>query len=150
MANERLRVAILASGLGIDAVAEKIGVDPKTVERWVAGRVPYRRHRFAIAQLLRQDEAFLWPDARTPEQITAAGQAEIVTVYPHRAVVPRDLWTRLFEQATQRIEVLVYSGFFLAEDPNTVPLLLRKASEGVRVRLLLGDPDSPEVVKRGQ
>src|SRR5437660_7762137 len=40
MSNERLRVAILSSGLGIDRVANRLGVDRKTIERWIAGRVP--------------------------------------------------------------------------------------------------------------
>ncbi|TDD13441.1 XRE family transcriptional regulator, partial [Actinomadura sp. KC06] len=26
-------------------VAARLGVDPKTVHRWVAGRLPYPRHR---------------------------------------------------------------------------------------------------------
>ena len=44
MSNERLRAAILSGGLGIDGVANRLGVDRKTIERWIAGRVPYRRH----------------------------------------------------------------------------------------------------------
>ena len=33
----------------IEAVSSKTGVDPKTVQRWLDGRVPYARHRWAIS-----------------------------------------------------------------------------------------------------
>jgi transcriptional regulator with XRE-family HTH domain len=50
MANERLRAALLQSGLSVAVLAEEIGVDPKTVERWITqNRIPYRKHRFAVA-----------------------------------------------------------------------------------------------------
>jgi hypothetical protein len=39
-------------------------VDPKTVRRWLEGRVPYLRHRWALAGLLDADEADLWPELR--------------------------------------------------------------------------------------
>ena len=52
MSNERLRGAILQARLSIDQVAEHTGVDPKTVTRWLGGRVPHPRHRFAVAALL--------------------------------------------------------------------------------------------------
>lgn len=42
-ANERLRAAMMKSGLGLAELAEAAGVDPKTCERWVTqGRVPHR------------------------------------------------------------------------------------------------------------
>jgi len=54
MSNERLRAAVLSSGLGIDGVADGLGVDRKTIERWIAGRVPLpappvRPRRSAVA-----------------------------------------------------------------------------------------------------
>jgi hypothetical protein len=69
---------------------------------------------------------------------------------PGRAAVPLDLWGRLAEQAAAEIGILVVSGLFLPEQvPQLVRLLKRKASEGVRVRILLGDPDSEAVSRRG-
>ena len=38
MANERLRAAMLSRGLDAEVAADAVGVDPKTVERWIAGR----------------------------------------------------------------------------------------------------------------
>ncbi|MET8008279.1 helix-turn-helix domain-containing protein [Nonomuraea glycinis] len=93
MANERLRAALLQKGVSIADLAEAIEVDPKTVERWVTkGREPYRKHRFATASYLGVDEAYLWPDALSPEQVTSASQSEIIAIYPHRWGVPRDIW----------------------------------------------------------
>ena len=150
MANERLRAALLQKGVSIADLAAAIEVDPKTVERWVTkGREPYRKHRFATASYLGVDEAYLWPDALSPEQVTSASQSEIIAIHPHRWAVPRDIWGRLFGAASEEIGVLVYSGLFLADDGGMVRLFADKARAGVRVRILLGDPDSAEVAQRG-
>jgi hypothetical protein len=61
MGNERLRTAMAAAHVDIDAVVAATGVAPKTVQRWLAGRTPYPRHRCAIAALLGEDECYLWP-----------------------------------------------------------------------------------------
>ncbi|WP_036328126.1 XRE family transcriptional regulator [Microbispora sp. ATCC PTA-5024] len=150
MANERLRAALLERGVTIADLAEAIEVDPKTVERWITkGRAPYRKHRYAVATHLGMDETYLWPEALTREQVASASESEIVTVYPHRWAVPRDAWGRLFAQAQDEIGILVYSGLFLADDAGIVRMLGDKAAAGVRVRILLGDPNSPEVAQRG-
>jgi lambda repressor-like predicted transcriptional regulator len=150
MQNERLRAALLEHGLTPAALGEEVGVDPKTVERWVTlGRLPYRRTRYMVASRLGVDEAYLWPEARSKEQVAAASQSELVTVYPHRADIPRETWERLFSSAEREIGVLVYSGLFLAEDAVLQKILQDKASDGVPVRVLVGDPDSPHVADRG-
>ncbi|MGW5266920.1 XRE family transcriptional regulator [Microbispora sp. NPDC004025] len=150
MANERLRAALLERGVSIAELATAIQVDPKTVERWITkGRAPYRKHRYAVATHLGIDESYLWPEALTREQVASASESEIVTVYPHRWAVPRDAWGRLFAQAQDEIGILVYSGLFLADDAGIVRMLAEKAAAGVRVRILLGDPDSPQVAQRG-
>ena len=41
MANERLRAALLERGLMPNALAAELGVDNKTVERWISGHLPY-------------------------------------------------------------------------------------------------------------
>ncbi|MER5622673.1 helix-turn-helix transcriptional regulator [Streptosporangium sp. NPDC002544] len=150
MANERLRVALLEHGTTVDALAEAVGVDAKTVERWITqGRVPYRKHRFAVAKLLGLEEAYLWPGALTSQQTAAVSESEIVTVYPHRWAVPKDAWGRLFSAAEREIGVLVYSGIFIAQDTGIMRLFAEKAEAGVRVRILLGDPSCTEVARRG-
>jgi hypothetical protein len=147
--NERLCDALLRNGLDVDQVAKATGVDPKTVERWITkGRVPYPRHRHAIAAMVRETENYLWPDAIAADRKAEIGGSEIVKVYPHRHAVPADLWTRLFDQAAEHIEVLVYSGMFLTDDSTLIKRLRQKAEQGTKIRLLLGDPTSREVIRR--
>ncbi len=149
--NDRLRDALLVRGMTVQDVAAKLTVDPKTAERWVTlGRTPYPRYRHQIAALVDQSEAYLWPNALSKDQQAAVTESEIVRVYPHRASVPADLWRQLFESAQERIEVLVYSGIWMPDqNPRLAALLRSKASDGVSVRILLGDPDSEEVARRG-
>ncbi|GAB3815719.1 helix-turn-helix domain-containing protein [Micromonospora zhanjiangensis] len=58
-----LRAAMVAAGETAESLAEKVGVDPKTVARWVTpGRIPHARHRSVAAEVLGQDVVDLWPD----------------------------------------------------------------------------------------
>jgi transcriptional regulator with XRE-family HTH domain len=150
MANERLRAAILENGLTAHTLASDLGVDVKTVERWVNGRVPYRRYRYAVSSRLGVDEGYLWPDALTKDQVTAASASEVISVYPHRSEVPRDAWRRLFESADAEIGVLVYAGLFLAEDAGLHRIIRKKAKAGARVRFLVGDQLDPHIAQRGE
>jgi transcriptional regulator with XRE-family HTH domain len=149
MPNERLRAALLERGLTPAALSQHIGVDHKTVERWIAGRTPYRKHRFEAAARLGVDEAYLWPDALSRDQVVGASESELLAIYPHRWDAPREVWQRFFSSAEEEIGVLVYAGLFLAEDAGVQKILAGKARAGVRVRVLLGDPDSPQVAERG-
>ena len=85
--NEPLRQALLRARLREDDVAARLGVDPKTVRRWLNGRVPYANNRAAIADLVGADEADLWPDAGGPLAARSRPE-ELGTVYPHRWSVP--------------------------------------------------------------
>ncbi|MCP3766409.1 XRE family transcriptional regulator [Streptomyces sp. MAR25Y5] len=150
MSNERLRSALLARGMTVQGLAEAIEVNPKTVERWITqGKVPYRRHQYATAAALKVDVTSLWDDDRTVDSATDLAKAEIGTVYPHRHTVPSGLWREIFGRAQKTLDVLVYSGLFLSEDPLFHDLLKAKTAAGVRVRILLGDPDSAAVQQRG-
>jgi hypothetical protein len=150
MSNEALRAAIVSSGLGLEGTADGVGVDRKTVERWISGRTPYRRHQYALASLLGVDLRHLWPDCRPAEEVTAMGQAEVLGIYPHRSVVPPDRWTGMVRGARSRVDVLAFSAFWLSEDRSFHRLLEEKAASGVTVRVLLGDPDCAEVEQRGE
>lgn len=149
--NERLGDALLRHGLSPDHVAQSLRVDRKTVERWITtGRMPYKKHRHAIAAMVREPETYLWPDALPPERAVEVGASEVVKIYPHRHTVPRELWTRLFDGASREIEVLVYSGIFLTDDPSLLKQLRTKGEAGTSVRLLFGDPASAEVARRSE
>ncbi|MEV4139374.1 XRE family transcriptional regulator [Dactylosporangium sp. NPDC049742] len=151
MPNDRLRDAMLRNGLTPAAVAEHLGVDPKTVERWVTqGRAPYPKYRHAIGALLKEAESYLWPNAVPAERANRVAQSEVVQVYPRRAAVPDDLWRRLIDQAQEYVGILAYAGLFLPEQQSQlIPALKAKAEQGARIEILLGDPDSAEVAKRG-
>jgi hypothetical protein len=146
--NDALRRALMSAGLDAADAAARLGVDPKTVEQWCAGRVPYARNRAALAALVGRDEHDLWPTAgHTRPRVPPGG--EILTIYPHRWAVPRETWLRHFARAEHEIGILAYSALFLVEDPGITGTLADKAQAGVNVRILLGDPDSPEVAERG-
>lgn len=151
MTNERLRDAMLRNGLDLDQVAKATGVDRKTVERWIMkGRLPYPRHRHAIASMVRETENYLWPDAIPAERKAEIAESEVVKLYPHRHSVPTELWERLFSTAEHHIEILLFSGMFLADNPTIAKTLKTKADEGVKIRLLIGDPASRAVARRSE
>ncbi|MET8042105.1 helix-turn-helix transcriptional regulator [Micromonospora sp. NPDC005215] len=61
--NDALRVALSDTGHTAESLAETVGVDPKTVGRWLSeGRIPHPRHRLAAAEALHKDVADIWPD----------------------------------------------------------------------------------------
>src|SRR5258707_1239227 len=62
MANDNLKNALRRAGLTPEEFADIIRVDPKTVQRWLAGTTtPYPRHRATIARALDMHEDDLWP-----------------------------------------------------------------------------------------
>ncbi len=146
--NEPLRRALLRARLREDDVAARLGVDPKTVRRWLNGRVPYTSNRLALADLLNADEADLWPGAGGPLTVGSRPE-EMGAIYPHRWAMPREIWARFFESAEQEIGILAYSALFLAEDAGIIAILAEKGRSGVAVRIALGDPDSLHVARRG-
>lgn len=150
MRNERLRGAMGKAGTTTDALADVVGVDPKTVERWLNGRTPHRRHRMAAARHLRTDDAYLWPDADGDRHSPAdIAHAELIEVFPNRASVPRETWLRLLCNAHSRIDVLVFSGTFFAQtQPKVATLLADRAAAGVQVRLCFGAPECEAVTIR--
>jgi hypothetical protein len=146
--NESLRRAMFRARLSEEDLASRLVVDPKTVRRWVDGRVPYPRHRLALADLLHSSEHDLWPDV-APISAAASHPAEILAVYPHRWAVPRDAWRQLFSEARHQIDILAYSSLFLAEDSGLLDVIMARARAEVEVRIALGDPDCPRVAERG-
>lgn len=149
--NERLRGAMTAAGRSIDALAAAVAVDPKTVERWITkARVPHRSTRLVVAELLHTKETYLWPSIAEDPRTKSASRAELVEFYPSRSSVPVDLWVELVEDARECFDLLAFAGLFLPEHVELVPRLIRKARQGVRIRVSLGDPDSPAVALRGQ
>jgi transcriptional regulator with XRE-family HTH domain len=150
--NERLHSVLAQRGVSPESLAEACAVDPKTVSRWIGGRVPHPRHRFRVAQHLRVEETFLWPvpHARA-ESPGGALSGELIGTYQNRASVPRETWLSLLREATKQIDVLVFSGTFFAQsNPHVAKMLAERAVNGVQVRLCFGDPDGQAIATRGR
>ncbi|HUC24140.1 MAG TPA: helix-turn-helix domain-containing protein [Streptosporangiaceae bacterium] len=99
----------------------------------------------------RPDPASLTDDMLISELIRRyqmRSDREIISVYPNRSQVPRDLWERLFTSARGEITLGGYTNyFFWTEIAGFSRLLQEKAREGVQVRILVGDPEG-EVTRR--
>jgi hypothetical protein len=151
VSNERLIATVARSGLTLEQVARNVSVDAKTVQRWVAGRTPHPRHRYAMAQLLEESEEFLWPDARRRPADAKAATAEVVAAHPHRTELNADRWWDLFTGAETQIDLLGYTLYFLPhQHSQLVELLVDKCEQGCRVRIALADPDSEHVRRRDE
>ena len=146
--NELLRRFLLQAGLREDDVAAHLGVDPKTVRRWLNGRVPYPHNRAAIADLLGAEESDLWPGASGT--LTARIRPdELSAVYPHRVGRPARSLDPVLQLGQREIGILAYSALFLAEDTGILRLLAEKGRAGVNIRIALGDPESSHAAQRG-
>lgn len=146
--NENLRRAMVENRFTVDRLAEIAEVDAKTVQRWLEGRVPHPRTRWAVAEALGEDEDHLWPTAYRPRPERTATD-ELVGLYPHRADVRSEIWWRAISGAAEEIALLGYAMLHLPEQhPDLVPVLKEKALEGCRIRVALVDPDSEEAKRR--
>ncbi|MEV6138171.1 hypothetical protein AB0L63_19315 [Nocardia sp. NPDC051990] len=149
--NVRLQSVLHQRGIVPGALADVCQVDPKTVSRWLGGRVPHARHRRRVAHHLRVEETFLWPPAPSAPPVPVPRDVELVATYLNRAEVPRETWLSLLREATEQINVLVFSGTFFAQsNPHVAKMLIERATQGARVRLCFGDPDGQAAAARGE
>lgn len=150
--NERLHSVLAQRGVSPELLAEACEVDPKTIGRWLGGRVPHPRHRFRAAQHLRVEETFLWPAPQPHAGRRTGGLgSELVGTHQNRASVPRETWLALLKEAQEQIDVLVFSGTFFAQsNPHVAKMLAERAADGVQVRLCFGDPSGQAAAIRGR
>lgn len=150
MANERLRDALARKGMTLAQLADYVGVDPKTPERWISRpeRIPHRQHRLATAAVLEVDEEDLWPEVAHGPRVVAGGGSELVEFFGSRSTVPARLWDSLIGSACEHLDVLVMAGLFFPEHHDPARIAAR-ARAGCRVRLLLADPAGAAVRLRG-
>lgn len=146
MTNERLRIAMDRADVGVERLAHDKEVDPKTVQRWLTGRVPHPRHRWALVERLDEAEDFLWPDLPRTSKADLRAAAELVTAYGYRSEMDPRRWWDLFQGAEERIDLLGFTLYFLPQQhPGLVDLLQSKVASGCRLRVAIADPESPHV-----
>jgi transcriptional regulator with XRE-family HTH domain len=149
MPNERLRATLMENDYEERSLADELGLDHKSVQRWITrGITPRRTTAHRAAKLLGVSPSWLWPNLETDRE--SASQAEIVTLYPHRSDVPRHLWLDLLTGSVRRVWLYANASLFLPEDnPESIGVIRQKAENGLEIRILMADPDSPECIKRG-
>lgn len=148
MTNERLHAAFDRTGMKEQAVALAAEVDPKTVAMWLNGRLPHPRHRRSLARILGEDEEYLWPDAAR-EQLSRGRNAEIVATFPHRSNVDVSRWRSVLNGASEQIDLLGYTLYFLPQMiPELPDILSDKCQAGTRIRIVLADPECEQVALR--
>jgi transcriptional regulator with XRE-family HTH domain len=145
--NKTLQHAMFAARLTGEDVATRLEVDPKTVRRWLSGRLPHPRHRGELAKVLDMDESKLWPELLHGANAEAS---ELAAVYPQRNAISSAGWLKLFESAEKQIDILAYCALFLAENRRLIDALVRKSNEGVLINVALGNPDGVHVKRRGE
>jgi hypothetical protein len=142
------------AGATAGELARLTGADVKTVYRWVSpGRPPLPRHRALIARRLGDTEEWLWPDLAAPVVGGPDGgaSAELVAAYAFRSDAPTTLWWSLFTKASQRVDLLGYTLYFLTlQHPELVPTLHAKCTKGLRIRAAIADENSEHVAYRDQ
>lgn len=148
MANENLKNALESAGLTPEEFADVIRVDPKSVQRWLAGTAtPYPRHRAAASCALNQPEHQLgWAEqggeAATRRdgaaQVDAEGRSDVVGAWAHSDEGAPDL-VAFIETSDGLIDVFdPYSDLELPAE--LVDALAAQAEAGRQVRILSDQP----------
>ncbi|WP_152186426.1 helix-turn-helix domain-containing protein [Segeticoccus rhizosphaerae] len=149
MGNQRLRSAMDHAGVTIEGLARDIEVDPKTVQRWLAGRIPHARHRWAVADRVDEDEEFLWPGARRRPAEALGSVAELVAAYAYRSDAEPSRWWTLITGAQNRIDLMGYTLYFLPEQhPDLIRVLSQKCAAGCRIRMMVASPEAESLQLR--
>jgi len=143
--NERLQTALHQAGIEVEDLADIVGVDIRTVRRWVGGATPYGRHRTNIAKAVGKPERDLWPEQEIKAQIGDA-RAEIIAAYPQANDLAAPDWRVLLKAATVQIDLLDYTLTDILTSAGTVDLLAAKAAAGCQIRILISAKDSAQLV----
>jgi hypothetical protein len=129
-------------------LATHLLVDPKTVQRWLDGRLPYPKYRGELSRLLGTEEADLWPELRAL-RAARSRPAELTAVYPRRRLILQEEWLRFFASAQREVNIVAYSAGFLLRDARLRQILVDKGSSGVRVAVAVGDPTLLDLSRTG-
>jgi hypothetical protein len=155
--NDRLVQQLHAKRLSYPRFATLVGVDVKTVRRWLANATYNVREDNArrAAGVLDCTPHDLWPNQFLPSTAntltaTSPDGPFTATLYASRTQLPIAAWKQHFADATTGIDILVFAATFLFDTLDGFPdILLDAATRGVQVRFLVGDPDSATMIIRG-
>ena len=149
MANEALQSALATAQLTREGLAQKCGVDLRTVDRWLSDdqRVPHPRQRQAAAGALGVEADVIWPAIKGALR-RSPGMREIQNAWPTRSAMPSTDWANLVTGATRELTFAGYTSYFVwLTIPDLRDVLRAKAEAGAKVKFLLGDPES-EITRR--
>jgi len=142
MPNEHLKTALADAGLTIEEFAEVISVDPKTVQRWVAGRTPYARHRATISRALDLPEHELWPDTVSAPEGSSPGTdasphawGEIIGAWGHSGDYGAPDPVSLLTDTVEDVDLLDLTGTLLRA-PGMLAALRNLAANGSTIRVI--------------
>lgn len=122
MTNETLKNALKQAGMTPEEFATVIQVDPKSVQRWLAGTTtPYPRHRAKISRALALPEDQLWPELSPQAASDSLNPVEFVA------------------DTTGDIDLLD-NGYGIDLGPSLIDALLEQAQAGRQIRLLTHQP----------
>jgi transcriptional regulator with XRE-family HTH domain len=139
MANENLKIALRDQGLTPEEFADVLKVDPKSVQRWLAGTAtPYPRHRAKIARALNLTEHHLWPELIDHAADASVEVNEVTGTRAATKAQGHDELVRFIQAARTDLDVSL--------DDISVPItselanaLVRQAEGGQHIRLLTND-----------
>jgi transcriptional regulator with XRE-family HTH domain len=139
MANHHLKDALTTAGLTLEEFADTIGVDPKTVQRWVNGRTPYPRHRETIARALDLTEHQLWPNATpTPDQgdEDRPGIEELTGLWPYGTDDGAPEAVDLLDKPARQVDILDPVGEILSSAELRAALRHQAATGHATTRII--------------
>jgi hypothetical protein len=156
--NDRLAQRLRAKTLSPLRFANAVGVDIKTVRRWLSDTdYKVREHNaHRAADVLDCTPYDLWPNQYPPTTAsalatTSPGGPFTATLYASRTQLPITAWQQHFADATTGIDILVLAATFLFDTlDGFLDTLLDAAARGVTVRFLVGDPDTATMILRGE
>jgi hypothetical protein len=105
----------------------------------------------AVARSVATETPSTSKPTESPRETGPNVPTDLVALYAHRSDTPKDLWMNLVRGARENIDLFAYASLFLPEDnPGAIRILREKASQGVKVRILLGDPNDEAIALRGR
>ena len=142
MADSAFKTAFERAGMTREQFAEIVEVDPKTVQRWISGRTPYKRYRVVIARALDTPEHELWPDdvsAPTPDDSPSPNSAgdgeEVVRSWGTGQDPDYHDGGALFTDAHDTVDILIPLVSLIG--PTMAPTFRAAADRGCRVRIIM-------------